>query len=155
MDSVIRNRNPSMIENFEIMCSLYCKAFVFAVYGYIAPVVPVLMSLFILIGIDTFLGIWASIKIKRPLISGRAWRIAVKLAVATTTILGMLAFEKISAGYIPAVTLVATTLAIVEVVSILENAGLILGQPLFKYIIKKLDSKNIETTKGEKDGKSL
>lgn len=130
--------------------SLYLKALAMAVWGFAAPVMPVIASLFILVFIDTFLGIWAAIKLKESLISGKGWRLITKLCIMSVTLVAMHNFELLSRNLIPAVSLVATALAIVEAKSILENAGIILGQPLFKYLITKLDSKNIEKPKGEK-----
>lgn len=125
-------------------------AFVLApVYAHLMPVQPVLISLGILIAVDTVLGMWASFKRGRAIVSGRFWRVFQKTAVMILVVVGMQAYENLSKGMIPAVTLVSTAIAIAEALSILENAQVILGQPLFKFLMKKLDSKNIHKPKGE------
>lgn len=117
--------------------------------SYLMPVQPVLVSLGVIIFMDTILGIWAAKKSGEKIVSSRGWRVFQKICVMIVVIIGMHAYEDLSKGMIPAVTMAATGFALFEVLSILENAQRILGVPLFKFLIKKLDSKNINKPKGE------
>lgn len=130
---------------------LYGQAFVFSIWVHLVPIYPALLSLFILIGIDTVTGIWASLKTGRSFISGRAWRIFSKIFVMTLVMKAAYEFQSLGKGIweFSAVSAVGLAFAVVELISILENAGLILGQPMFAWLIKKLDSKNINKPKGE------
>ena len=139
-----------MNTNFEDLFFLYGQAFILSVWAHILPVAPVLLSLFILIGLDTFLGIWASIKLGRKLISGRSWRIFTKIFVMTAVMVAADKFHGIAKNIweFDAISLIGLTFAIVEIVSILENASVILEKPLFKWVVEKFDSKNINKPKG-------
>lgn len=135
----------------ETIIWTYLQAFVLSIWVHILPVSPVLFSLFILIGLDTVLGLWASAKVGKAITSGRAWRIFSKTAVMTMVMVAADKFYGIAKEIwdFPVLSIVGLTFAIVELMSILENAGIILEKPLFKWLIEKLDSKNVNKPKGE------
>lgn len=140
------------MSNFdETVLWTYLQMFAMSLWVHILPVSPVLFSLFVLIGLDTVLGVWASIKKGRAIVSGRAWRIFTKTCVITIVMVATEKFHGIAKNIwdFDAISIVALTFALVEFKSILENAQLILGQPLFKWMVHKLDSKNLNKPKGE------
>lgn len=117
-------------------------SFILSVVSLLAPVHPILLTVIILIIADTVLGIWASLKNGVVFTSARAGRVISKLLIYETVLCVLYAVETNIIHVLPLVKLAASMIAVVETVSVLENAGLILGQPVFKFLIDKLGSIN-------------
>lgn len=121
----------------------WASAFLLSSLTYISPIVPILLTVGLLIFVDTILGVWASIKKQERFTSARAGRVISKMFVYQMVLLTLYVVEKNIAGdWIAIVRIAAGAIAIVEVTSILENSGTILGQPVFKFLINKLGSKS-------------
>lgn len=121
----------------------WISAFLLSSLTYISPIVPILLTVGLLIFVDTILGVWASIKKQERFTSARAGRVISKMFVYQMVLLTLYVVEKNIAGdWIAIVRIAAGAIAIVEVTSILENSGTILGQPVFKFLINKLGSKS-------------
>lgn len=125
----------------------WCFAVFLTVLSMVLPILPAIACLWFLVFVDTFLGIWRALKHGIRVESGKGWRVASKLFVATLVILAGYVFELASAKLIPVVTAVTTAFCIVEMISILENASAILGQPFLKFIIDRIKPKNLTKSK--------
>lgn len=123
---------------------LWLYGIILSVYAELQPIHSIIWTMVMLIIADTFLGLWASIKTKMPLTSARGGRLFSKMAVYVVVLAALFEAQKNIFGeeWISAVKLAAGAMAVVECVSILENAGTIIGQPVFKFLIDKLSSKN-------------
>ena len=107
------------------------------------PIIPMILTLGLLIFVDTVLGVWASIKQKKPIVSPKAERVIIKGFIYIVVVGTLFMVEKhIWNDFFGASRVAASGIAIYECLSILENAGIILGEPVFEKIIKRLGSKN-------------
>lgn len=114
-----------------------------AAYAVLAPIHATLVVVGILIFGDMILGVWAASKTGEPIRSARLRDTVSKLLIYhMALVLGFLVEIYLFHGFMPVVKITAATIGLVEIKSVFENAGLILGKPLFKEIIKKLGSKN-------------
>lgn len=118
-------------------------ALLVGIYVQIAPIVPLMLTVGLLITVDTCFGIWAAIKRGEQFTSNGLSRLTVKMCVYQVTIITLYFYEKhITGDFLPVMRIAATMLSVVEVISILENAGIILGKPVFRTLINKLSSKS-------------
>lgn len=123
--------------------TLWIYALALSTFTYLTPIVPILLTVGLLIAVDTILGVWASIKKSEKITSNRAGRVITKMFVYQMVVITLFIVEQhIWGAWIAAAKIAAGAIAIVEVVSILENSGTILGQPVFKFLINKLGSKS-------------
>lgn len=111
--------------------------------GAIAPIHTLLITVGFLIFGDMVLGVWAAKKRGEKITSARLRDTVSKMFIYhMVLILGFLVQENMLDGWVPIVKLSASMIGIVEIKSVLENSGSILGQPLFKELIQRLGSKS-------------
>ena len=105
-----------------------------------------LLALGFLIMIDTFTGIWASVKSNgvKSVTSRKAGRIVTKLVLYPLAIVVAKVAEDYLVSSIPIVEVTTGILAVVEVKSIFENMGSILGFDLWQRIKKVLWKDKVE-----------
>jgi len=146
MDHVLK-----LQDYLETPLQKWCFAFLVSFIALITPIIPAIACLWFLVFVDTFLGMWRVMKAGgwRAIESGKGWRVASKLFVATVVIFAGFVFEIVSKGLIPVVSAISTAFCIVEMISILENASAIADQPFLKFIIDRIKPKN--TTKSKED----
>ena len=135
-----------MVNTMRIMKNefiLWAYALMLSALTYVTPIIPILLTVCLLIIVDTILGVWSSIKRGHRITSNRAGRIITKMFVYQTVLLTLFVVEQhIWGEWIAAVKIAAGAIAVVETISILENSGIILGEPVFKFLINKLGSKS-------------
>lgn len=118
-------------------------AFFVAVISVLAPIIPLMLTVAGLISVDTIFGICAAKKRNERFSSKGLSRLSVKMGVYQTVIVTLFFYEKHIVGdLLPVMKTAATMLSVVEVISILENAGIIIDKPVFKFLIDKLSSKS-------------
>ena len=122
---------------------LWLYAIVLSTFGALAPIHPILITVGVLVAVDTILGVWASKKRGERISSGRAGRVLTKMFVYEMVLVVLFMVEtNVWGSWLPAVKIAAGAICVVEVISLLENSGTILGQPVFKFLIDKLGSKS-------------
>jgi hypothetical protein len=115
------------------------------VFAALAPIHSILLVVGVLIVGDMILGIWAAIKSGESIVSSRMRDTVSKMFIyQTVIIMGFIVEKWMLQEFIPISKLTASVIGVVEMKSIYENAGIILGQPLFKELVIKLGSKNRE-----------
>lgn len=109
----------------------------------LTPIHPVIITVGVLIFMDTFFGIWAAKKRGEKISSKRMGHSVVKMLVYQGVLItGFLVETHMIDGAVPIVKLAALYIGMVEVKSLLENASTILERDIFKEIIEKLGSKS-------------
>jgi len=118
----------------------YLAASIVAIF---APAKALLISVGFLIFADLVMGVWAAKKRGEHISSAALRRTVSKAAVYQVTILsGFLVEQYMLGGILPVSKIVASTIGLFELKSILENSDSILGYSLFKLVISKLGSDN-------------
>lgn len=121
----------------------YLKAIAIALFALLAPVHAVMAAVGALILIDLVVGLLAAKKRGEHISSSCLRRTVTKAVVYQVAIIsGFLLQQYLIADFIPVAKLIASTIGIVEVKSILENLDEINGSSLFKSLVKKLGSVN-------------
>ncbi|AHZ84635.1 hypothetical protein Bb109J_c1945 [Bdellovibrio bacteriovorus] len=114
-----------------------------AVAAQLAPIVPLMVTVGGLILVDTLFGVWAAKKRGDALSSNGLSRLLTKMCVYQIVVVTLFFFEKhITGDVLPVMKIAASMMSVVEVISILENAGIIIEKPVFRYLIEKLSSKS-------------
>lgn len=118
-------------------------AFFVAVISVLAPIIPLMLTVAGLISVDTIFGIYAAKKRKEKFSSNGLSRLIAKMCVYQTVIVTLFFYERHIVGdLLPVMKVATTTMSVVEVISILENAGIIIDKPVFRFLIDKLSSKS-------------
>lgn len=118
-------------------------SFAVAVAAQLSPIIPLMMTVGGLIVVDTVFGIWAAKKRGVEFSSNGLSRLATKMCVYQIVVVTLFFFEKhITGDLLPVMKIAASMLSVVEVISILENAGIIIEKPVFRFLIEKLSSKS-------------
>ena len=134
--------------------SILLYAFFVGAVSVLTPIIPLMLTVGMLIVVDTVFGVWSAIKRKQRITSNGLSRLAVKLFVYQTIIVTLFFFEQHIVGdLMPIMKTAATMLSVVEVISILENAGIIIEKPVFRYLIDKLSSKSNKFSEDENKNK--
>lgn len=127
-------------------------------YAMFTPLAPVAAAIVVLIVTDTILGVWASKRRGVPISSSRGWRAVSKIVMTFIVLFAMAALQSIFEKAFPItrdvfswVNMAALGIAYLEGKSILENAHLIYGKAIFKILINKMDSQNVDKPKGDKN----
>jgi len=112
---------------------------------FLVGLTPTLIAVGLLIMVDTFTGVWSAVKHKDKITSRRAGRIIAKLVLYPMAII----VAKVSEMYLSpdiAWTYITTSIiAVIEIKSIFENIGKILGYKLWDRIRKAIwRDKNID-----------
>lgn len=107
-----------------------------------APVIPVLLAMLALIGIDFVSGVWRSTKKGDKFTSNRAKRTVAKFALYVCAVLAAFLLETfIMPDVMPITKMIAGFIGLVEVKSVLENVQSVTGVD-FTSIINKLHGDN-------------
>ena len=108
-----------------------------------APIKALILCVGFLIFADCFTGVWAAKKRKEPISSAALRRTVSKMVIYQLALLsGFLVEVYMIESLLPISKLVAGAIGMVELKSVLENSTVIVGQDIFKSIIKKLGSQN-------------
>lgn len=121
--------------------------FVLPIYTVLAPLEPVMIAAWTLLITDLILGIWAAKKRGIGFSSARFASVLPKTFLYTILLVVSFVAETYLVKMVPAINIISSFIAIRELTSVYENAGIILGQPLPTWILKKLESKNKEKGK--------
>lgn len=134
---------PQEITTLKEYIYLFLYAIIVSAFTYLEPILPMVLSVYFLLFADTILGTWAAYKRGEKISSKGLTRMVAKIAVYSLVIFTLFNIDKhILFNNLHSVKVAAMSLAIVEVVSLLENAGIILDKPVFKFLIDKLMSKS-------------
>lgn len=116
------------------------------------PIKAVIITVGIVVFADLFTGILAAIKRKEKITSAGLSRTVAKMAVYQTVIItGYLIQINLISNMLPLVNIVGSVIGLVEFKSLIENANYILGDDMFKEVIKRLSSKNDTPENKSKD----
>ena len=109
----------------------------------LSPIKMVMITVGFLIIADLFTGIWAAKSRGEKISSSVMRRTISKIFVYQLTVVsGFMLETHILDGVLPVAKIVAGFIGMVEIKSILENSGHIVGGDVFKLILKKLGSTN-------------
>lgn len=109
----------------------------------LAPIHAILISVGFLIGADLITGMWAAHKRNEKISSAAMRRTISKVLIYNIAVIsGFLLETYLLSSVFPVAKLVAGVIGLVEFTSILENGNTILGQNIFKMVLKKLGSEN-------------
>ena len=141
---------PSNVAFYREQAYLWLYALALSAFAYLEPIMPIVLAVYSLLIADTFLGVWAARKRGERLTSKGLTRMVAKMTVYSTVIFTLFNIDKyILFDNLHSVKVAAMSLAIVEVVSLLENAGTIIEKPVFKFLIDKIMSKSTKYSKEE------
>jgi phage-related holin len=128
---------------FQDSMADWIKASIVGLIGIFAPVHAVMFSVGFLIVVDLISGVWAAKIANKKITSAGIRRTVTKLCVYQIVIMsGFLVEVYMLDKLIPVSKIAASIIGITELMSILENAEVIHGEPIFKKLIKKLGSDN-------------
>lgn len=119
-----------------------------AVAATLVPIHAMLATVGVLIVADMITGIIAAKKQKLPITSSKMRNTVSKGFIYSVVIICAHYMEThIMGSVLPVTNIVATLISSVEMVSLLENGNIILGNNIFSALIKRLGSKNEEMGK--------
>lgn len=122
---------------------LYIFAALVSLASMITPIVPLMLTVGLLIAVDTVFGVWSAMKRNEKVTSKGLSRLIAKMCVYQTVVVTLFFIEThIMGSLLPLVKLGAMGIVFVEILSVLENAGFIVGKPVFNFLIQKLSSKS-------------
>ena len=115
----------------------------FTLLAVIAPIQTVLTTVIALVLADFVTGVWAAIKEKQPITSAAMRRTVSKLVIYNIAVISGFLLEKyLLADALPFAKLIAGTIGVVEMKSLIENTKRITGLDIFKEVLSKLGSSN-------------
>lgn len=121
----------------------FLKALCMAILAELVPIHQMLITVLVLILVDTCTGVWAAIKRKEKITSAGFRRAITKTFIYMLALIcGWICQKYLLLDTVPVSSLIASAIGIVEMKSILENADGVVGGSLFKSLIKKLGSVN-------------
>lgn len=121
----------------------WVKATMLSVFSVFLPIKPVLITVGVLIFADLIFGLAAAHKQQHQITSAALRRTVTKSVVYLSAVMLGYICEHFLLGDLVAVSkIIAGTIGLVEMKSILENADIINGGSLFKAIVAKLGSEN-------------
>lgn len=119
------------------------KAVLVSVLAVFAPIQSMIITVAVLIGTDLVFGIIAAYKQSVPISSSAIRRTVSKSVIYMVAVcLGYLVEHYLMGDILPVSKLVAGTIGLVEMKSILENSDIINGGSVFKALVAKLGSEN-------------
>lgn len=122
---------------------LWLKNLLLVALSSLAPIQAIIVSVGFLIIADTITGIWAAIKRGEAIKSAAMRRTVSKFVIYQLAIISGFVVQKFLLNdLVPIVNIIAGVIGMVELKSVLENAGSIVGQDIFKLILFKLGSQN-------------
>jgi len=120
----------------------WAVALAITAFAFLTPIHSILFVVGVLIFSDLILGVWAAKKTNVPITSARLRDSVSKMFIYLLVIILGYLVESYLVGLVPISKLTASVIGVVEMKSVYENAGIILGRPLFQELIIKLGSKN-------------
>jgi len=106
----------------------------------ITPIHPVLLVVILLVLANAFVGAWAASKNKEPVTITSFMAFAPKLFLYLFILIVFFFVEIfVWKGLVPAVTGISSAICVREGIILLKNSGVIIGEPIFKYVINKLN----------------
>lgn len=129
---------------------MWLKALALSALAVLAPVQTVLLSVLVLVLLDSVTGVLAARKRNERITSAGLRRTISKLLVFEIVLISghLLQTYLVPDLGFPVVGLLAAAIAFVEFRSVLENADVITGQNIFGSIIRRLGSKNDASKEG-------
>lgn len=129
--------------NMKYMDENMIKYLAVSILAILSPIIPMLITVFILIVLDLITGIWAALKRSEKITSGGIRRTITKIFVYDIAILSGLLIQKyLIYDSLPIIKLIGGIIASVEGLSIYENLNVIYGSNIFKKIINIFGSPN-------------
>lgn len=126
----------------------WIKAIILSACAVFIPIQPMLITVGVLIGADLIFGLIASYKQNIPITSSGLRRTITKCFVYLSAVcLGYISEHYLIGDLLPISKLIAGTIGLVEMKSILESCDIINGGSLFAALVKKLGSTNDELQK--------
>lgn len=130
------------------------KCVLLSVFSFVAPIKPLMIGSLVAVLFDTVTGVMAARKRGERISSAGLRRTISKGFVYSATILvGYVIQHTLMDDVLPVAKLIAGAIGAVELKSCLENASVVLGQPLFKALLGKLGSAN-DPTKAKGTGET-
>ncbi len=124
------------------------ESFILTIISILAPLKAVVISVILLVIVDTILGVLAARKSGDEITSSKLKNMIYKLLIYYTAILvGFVSGKYLIDGIIPIEKMITTLVGVVEVKSILENLDIIYGGSFFKSLVNKLSKKEEEDNK--------
>jgi hypothetical protein len=122
---------------FASLCCCEVCAFLIV---FISPLTAALISLLLLIGTDTFLGVWASWKKngRKSITSRRFGRIITKIILYPLAVIIAKISQEYLAPLIPWVEVTTGIIATIEIKSIFEKMSILLGYDLWDRVKKAI-----------------
>lgn len=120
----------------------WLKALFLSVIAVFAPVHAVMFTVGFLIFADLITGIIAAHKRGEKITSAGVRRTISKMVVFQLAIMSAFLIETYISVGVPITKLAAATIALTELLSVMENVESVYGSPIFKSIIKKIGSDN-------------
>jgi phage-related holin len=122
---------------------VWMKALIASMIAVFAPIYTVMFATGFLIVFDLITGMMAANKRKEHISSAVFRRTVTKIAVYQIVIMSAFLVEKyMLGGALPISKVAASIVGITELMSIMENAEVVYGQPIFNKIRKMLGSEN-------------
>ncbi len=116
--------------------------FVITVSSIVSPVLGLLVTVGFLVVVDCILGIWASLKQGQKFTKNKFTQTIAKMFVYhTVLVLGFHVQHFMLFDFVPLTKVAATMIGLAEMISVYENASVILEKPVFKGLISMLASK--------------
>jgi phage-related holin len=106
--------------------------------AFLTPIHDLLLMTVVLVGVDLFTGIAASLKAGRRLTSSRLGRSVAKVATYLIAISVCFILELIFLPGIPAVKMIASLIGLTEATSIFENLNTLSGQNLLGLLLSQI-----------------
>lgn len=121
----------------------WLKALLISICAIFVPIEPMLIAMGVLVAADLVFGLLSAYKQKIAITSAGLRRTVTKsLIYLSAVLLGYVAEHYLIGDLLAISKLIAGTIGVVEMKSILESADIINGGSLFKTIISKLGSEN-------------
>ena len=117
-----------------------------SILAILAPVKAVMMTVGVLIVADFVFGIWAAKKRGEAITSRKMGASISKALVYQVAVITAFLVERyLMEGFMPVTKIVSSMIGIVEIKSLYENCGEILGQPVFRAIYEKIKREGEKT----------
>jgi hypothetical protein len=121
----------------------YIEALAISLLAVLAPIQAVMITVGTLIMFDLITGVAAALKRGEKVSSAALRRTISKMFIYNICVVSGFIFEKYLMGdFIPVTKIIASTIGAVDLKSIVENADVLNGSPIFVSLIKALGSQN-------------
>lgn len=132
----------------EFELKAWIMGFFISVLAFFTGIIPILLTVTLLVIVDTHFGLWVSRKNSVPFSKEKFLLVTAKWFVYNVILCTVYVVEKnISGEWIPGVKIIAGMISVRELASILRNASIITGEPFIKYLINKVGESDKKGTK--------